>query len=83
MTPNGLSLREIEQIQLAAERSGQQMKEVDSSVAKLTPEIWTTAEIVREYFDALKTAFKDDERSILSEDQLIEVFVKTVGLIRR
>ena len=80
---NGLSIREKEQLEVAVGRAEQGLQEVDVQLAKVSPEIWFTAALCREYFNALKHEFKDGEFPVLGDDQLITILVNTVGLIKK
>lgn len=83
MTGNGLSVREREQIEIATGHAERGMEEVDVQLAKITPDVWFTAALCREYFNALKHEFKDGEYPILNDDQLIKILVGTINQVRR
>lgn len=80
-----LSRRELEQAAIAAdkfERGGD--RDVDMELAGLDANIRFEAGLCREYWEALKTEFKDgDGGLILSEDKLLEVMLATIGNIRK
>lgn len=78
-----LSAREFEQNEMVGNIAQQELEDIDIKVAKVAPDIWLTAGIVREYYDALKATFKDDDDNpMLSGDQILKIVIGTVGHIR-
>lgn len=80
---NGLSVREREQLEVAVGHAEQGLQEVDVQLAKVSPEVWFTAALCREYFNALKHEFKDGEFPVITDDQIITILTSTVGLIKK
>ena len=85
MEQRTFSQREQEEMQAASARVAAQLEEIDVELAKAAPSVWYTAGLCREYYDALKETFRDEENqmSLLTNDQIIRILVDTIGQIKR
>jgi hypothetical protein len=76
--------REIESIRVVSDRVSQELDEMDVELAKAAPEVWFTAGLCREYYDALKQSFTEEgDPCSLTEDKIIQLLIGTIGLIKR